>query len=57
MLKRPVYAPSVLTLPAGTVVLSVVNSVYNIHSRIKLCPGDEYILLFYNFKHLNRVAL
>ena len=32
-LRRPVFAPSVLTLQAVTVVLREVNSVFNIHSR------------------------
>ena len=50
-IRRPFFAPSVLTLQAVTVVPHEVNTVCNIHSRVKPCYADEYILL------LNRVAL
>ena len=56
-LRRPVFASSVVTLQAATVVLSEVNSVCNIESRVKSCPADEYVALLNNFSHLNRVTL
>ena len=56
VLRRPV-APSVLTLQAVTVVLSEMNSVCNIHSRVRPYPTNEYVLLLNNFSHLNGVAL
>ena len=40
MLRMPVFAPSVLTLQAVTVVLSEVNSVCNTHCRVQICPAD-----------------
>ena len=55
-LRNPVFAPSVLTLQAVTVVLSEVNSVCNIHSRVQPYPADECVLLLNNFSHLNEVA-
>ena len=42
------FALSVVTLQAVTVVLWEVNSVYNIHSRVQPCPADEYVLLLNN---------
>ena len=56
-LRRPIFASSVFTLLAETVVIWEVNSVWNIHSRIQPCPADKYILLLNNFSHLNRVTL
>ena len=53
-LRRPVFGLSVLTLQAVTVVLLVVKSVCNIHTRVQSCPTDEYVLPFNNFSHLNR---
>ena len=55
--RRPVFAPSILTLQAVTVVYSEVNNVCTIHSSVQPCHSDEYVLLLNNFSHLNVVAL
>ena len=51
-LRRPVFAPSILTLHAVSVVLSEVNSVCNIHSRVQPCSANEYVLLLNNLTTL-----
>ena len=48
-LRRPIFAPSLLTLQAVTVVFWKVNSVCNSHFRVQPCPADEYVLLWNNF--------
>ena len=55
-LRRTVFASSVLSLAAITVVLWELNSLCNIYSRVQPCPADEYILLSNNFSLLNGVA-
>ena len=55
-IRRPVFAPSVLTLQAVTVVLWEVNGACNIHSRIQPCPSDIYVFLSNKFSHLKREA-
>ena len=55
--RTPVFAPSVLTLQAVTMMLWEMNSVWKIHSRVQTRASYEYELLLNNWSNLNGIAL